>query len=86
MAPPPEPPGWVKLLLDVHHSPRVAERVRAGGRDVIAAADVPELAVMSDEELLRSATADGRAVVTENASRLLQNSIAAMPLYCTHES
>jgi predicted nuclease of predicted toxin-antitoxin system len=56
----------VKLLLDVHHSPRVAERLRASGHDVIAAADVSELAVLSDDELLRNATADDRAVVTEN--------------------
>jgi uncharacterized protein DUF5615 len=57
----------VKLLLDVHHSPRAAERLVSNGHDVIAAADVSELAILSDEELLRSAAADDRAVVTENA-------------------
>jgi hypothetical protein len=57
----------VKLLLDVHHSPRAAERLSSSGHDVIAAAGVPELAILSDEELLRHATADRRVVVTENA-------------------
>jgi hypothetical protein len=67
VAPPPGPPGWVKLLLDVHHSPRAAERLRPGSHDVIAAADHPELAILSHEDFLRNATADDRAVVTENA-------------------
>jgi Domain of unknown function (DUF5615) len=57
----------VKLLLDVHHSRIAAERLRATGQDVQAAADDPELAAVPDEELLRRASADGRAVVTENA-------------------
>jgi hypothetical protein len=56
----------VKLVLDVHHSPQAAERLRSHGHDVMAAADVPELATLSDEELLRNATANDRAVVTEN--------------------
>jgi hypothetical protein len=67
MASPPGPPRWVKLLLDVHHSRVAAERLRASGYDVEAAFDHPELAVLADEELLRRASADGRAVVTENA-------------------
>lgn len=37
------------------------------GHDVTAAADDPVLAELSDEELLRFATSQGRAVVTENA-------------------
>jgi hypothetical protein len=57
----------VKLLLDVHHSRLAAERLRVGGYDVLAAADVPELAALSDDELLRHATVDDQAVVTENA-------------------
>jgi hypothetical protein len=57
----------VKLLLDVHHSRIAAERLRAHGYDVQAAADVPELAALPDEELLRQASAADRAAVTENA-------------------
>ena len=61
------PPRRVKLILDVHHSRVAAERLRADGYDAQAAADFPELAPLPDEELLRQASADGRAVVTENA-------------------
>jgi hypothetical protein len=56
----------VKLLLDTHHSRRAAERLRKDGHDVTAAADDPVLAELPDDELLRAATAQGRAVVTEN--------------------
>lgn len=61
------PAGGVKLLLDTHHSRRAAERLRADGYDVVAAADDPLLASLPDEELLRAASRSGRAVVTENA-------------------
>jgi hypothetical protein len=57
----------VKLLLDVHHSRLAAERLRQSGHDVEAAADRPELAMIADEELLRHATVEQRALVTENA-------------------
>jgi hypothetical protein len=56
----------VRLLLDVHHSLQAARRHRDQGHDVVAAAEDPVLAVLDDEELLRAATRDGRAVVTEN--------------------
>lgn len=57
----------MRLLLDVHHSPRAARRLRDQGHDVVAAADDPVLAALDDEELLRAATREGCAVVTENA-------------------
>jgi hypothetical protein len=57
----------VKLLLDVHHSPDAAAQLRNGGHDVLASAVDPELATLDDEELLRRATLDDRAIVTENA-------------------
>jgi hypothetical protein len=66
MAPAPGPPGSVKLLLDVHHSPRVADRLGEGGHDVLPAAKDPVLAAMADEDLLRHATAEGRSLVTED--------------------
>ena len=37
------------------------------GHDVLAAAEDPALVSAPDDELLRAATRDGRAVVTENA-------------------
>lgn len=67
MAAPARPPHRVRLLLDVHHSRFAAEQLRDAGHDVTAAADDPGLAPLPDEELLRAATRDGRAVVTENA-------------------
>lgn len=67
MATPARVTGEVKLLLDVHHSPLVAERLQAGGHDVVAAATDTSLARLVDEELLRAAARDGRAIVTENA-------------------
>ena len=67
MASPERPPRPLKLLLDVHHSPLVADRLRGEGHDVEAAADDPGLRVLSDDDLLRHATRTGRAVVTENA-------------------
>lgn len=57
----------MKLLLDVHHSPRAAERLSEEGHDVRAAADDPELRALPDDDLLRAATNAGRVVVTENA-------------------
>ena len=67
MASPERPPRPLKLLLDVHHSPVVADRLRADGHDVEAAADNPGLRVLSDEDLLRHASLIDRVVVTENA-------------------
>lgn len=57
----------VKLLLDVQHSRLAASRLRSSGHDVIAAADDAVLATLPDDELLRVATRQGRAIVTENA-------------------
>jgi len=57
----------VKLLLDVHHSPRAAERLRDKGHDVIAAASDPRLSALPDGDLLRFAASDERALVSENA-------------------
>jgi hypothetical protein len=65
----------VKLLLDVHHSPRAAERLAERGHDVLAAAKESALAAISDEELLRYAANEGRALVTEDVAdfgRLIQ--------------
>ncbi|MFZ0214930.1 MAG: DUF5615 family PIN-like protein [Candidatus Dormiibacterota bacterium] len=56
----------MRLLLDVHHSRLVAERLRREQHDVVAAADDRRLGALADEDLLRFATAERRAVVTEN--------------------
>lgn len=58
----------MRLLLDVHHSAAIAERLQAEGHDVVAAASDHSLSRLCDEELLRFATGAGRAVVTENVA------------------
>jgi len=60
----------VKLIFDVHHSRLAAARLRQAGHDVVAAADDPRLAELGDEELLRHAAAEGRALVSEDAKDL----------------
>jgi hypothetical protein len=57
----------LKILLDTHHSRIAAEQLRAGAQDVVAASEDPVLATLPDDELLRSASRAGRALVTENA-------------------
>ena len=56
----------VRLLLDEMHAPAVADALTADGWDVVAVAANPSLRGTSDEELLAYATAEGRALVTEN--------------------
>jgi len=56
----------VRLLLDERFSFRIAEQLRNRGCDVIAVVERPELREISDEDLLRWAEREGRALVTEN--------------------
>lgn len=56
----------MKLLLDEMHAPAVAAALRARGYDAVGVKERPELIGLVDRELLVAATAEGRAVVTEN--------------------
>ncbi|MDY7104440.1 MAG: DUF5615 family PIN-like protein [Actinomycetota bacterium] len=56
----------MRLLLDEMHAPAVAEALRRRGHDVIAVKERAELVGAPDDELLVAATAEHRAVVTEN--------------------
>jgi predicted nuclease of predicted toxin-antitoxin system len=61
----------VKLLLDEHYSPAIAEQLQERGYDVIPVAERSgaahaHLRQRSDEELLHWARHDGRVLVTEN--------------------
>jgi len=56
----------VKLLLDEMYAPSVAALLRDWGHDVVAVKERRDLIGLSDEYLLRTATAEGRAVVTED--------------------
>jgi predicted nuclease of predicted toxin-antitoxin system len=55
----------VRLLLDEHISPAVAEQLRGRGHDVVAAAEVG-LAGVVDPQVLSWAAAERRLVVTNN--------------------
>lgn len=66
MASPTSPSREVKLLLDEMHAPSIAEALARDSWDVMAVASMADLRGMSDRNLLAYATADGRAVVTEN--------------------
>ena len=61
----------MRLLLDEHFSFRIAEQLRGRGFDVVAVAERAELRQMGDEDLLRWAHANGRAIVTENVQDFL---------------
>ncbi len=56
----------MKLLLDEMHGPAVAVGLRRLGHDVVAVKERPELVGLADADLLRAASADRRAIVTEN--------------------
>ncbi len=58
----------MKLLLEEHHSPRVALQLTKAGFDVVPASGDDRCRGASDEDLLAIATAERRAVVTENVA------------------
>lgn len=58
----------MKLLLDEHFSPRIASQLRRRRHDVVAARALPALHGLLDAELLAYATAEQRALVTENVA------------------
>jgi predicted nuclease of predicted toxin-antitoxin system len=55
----------LRLLLDEHLSPAIAEQLRARGHDVVTVAEAG-LAGATDERVLAWATRERRAVVTNN--------------------
>lgn len=61
----------MRLLLDGMHSPAAARALRDGGHDVVAMGERGDLRGAPDEEVLRVAAAEERAVVTENVGDVL---------------
>ncbi|WP_448071454.1 DUF5615 family PIN-like protein [Georgenia yuyongxinii] len=53
-------------MLDEMFRPQIAEELRMRGHDAVAIAGNPELVGMADEHLVRLATTEERALVTEN--------------------
>jgi Domain of unknown function (DUF5615) len=69
----------LRLLLDEHYSPLIAEQLRERGHDVVAVVERPDLTGRSDGELLSLMAAERRAILTENCGdfqRELQNAAA----------
>ena len=56
----------MRALLDEQLSPEIAERLRRSGYDVVAVAERDDLAGSSDRVVLEVATAEDRAVITNN--------------------
>ena len=55
----------MRLLLDEHLSPAIAEQLKARGHDVVTVAEAG-LVGLADERVLAWAVREGRAVVTNN--------------------
>lgn len=56
----------IRLLLDEHYAPEIADRLRADGHDVVAVVAEVDLQGQPDAELFRRAAGEGRRIVTEN--------------------
>lgn len=61
----------MRLLLDEHHSLKVATQLLNAGFDVVAASAQERTRNVTDYELLAAATADDRVIVTENIADLI---------------
>lgn len=58
----------MRLLLDEHYSPTIAEQLRNRGHDVVAVRERDDLRGLDDRELWKRASAEGRAVMTEDVA------------------
>jgi hypothetical protein len=58
----------VRLLLDEHYSPKIAAELRKRGHDVVSATERDDLRGLGDRELWSLASAEGRALMTENVA------------------
>jgi len=56
----------VRLLLDEHYAPEIAERLRDRGHDVIAVKERPHLIGRSDRVQFAALPEERRAIVTED--------------------
>lgn len=61
----------MRLLLDEHYSPTVAQGLRGRGHDVVALAERADLVGAADRDLLESAGDEDRVLVTNNARPLV---------------
>ena len=61
----------MRLLLDEHYSPAIAQQLRKRGHDVVSASETDELKNLEDTDLLTWSIGQRRALVSENASDFL---------------
>ena len=61
----------MRLLLDEHFSPRIAEQLRGRGHDVIGVVEA-SMGGRSDPDLLAFATSERRAILTENVTDFIE--------------
>ena len=61
----------MKLLLDEHYSPTIAEQLRERGHNVDAVQERSDLRGLGDRELWARALAEGRALMTENVADVM---------------
>ena len=69
----------MRLLLDEHYSPRIAEELRNLEHDVASVNQRDDLRGLSDRELWARASAEDRALMTENVADftpLVQEAVA----------
>jgi Domain of unknown function (DUF5615) len=62
----------LRVLLDEHYSPRIAQQLRRRGHDVVSVSEHADLIGLSDFDLLRLAAAEKRAIVTENVADFVE--------------
>jgi predicted nuclease of predicted toxin-antitoxin system len=62
----------VRLVLDEHFSPEIARQLRNRGHDAVAARERTEVHGLADADLLALATAERRALVTENVADFVE--------------
>ena len=58
----------MRLLLDEHYSPKIAAELRKRRHDVVSATERDDLRGLSDRELWKLASVEGRALMTENVA------------------
>ena len=58
----------MRLLLDEHYSPKIAEELRNRGHDVDSVQERDDLKGVGDRELWSRAAAEDRVLVTENVA------------------
>jgi predicted nuclease of predicted toxin-antitoxin system len=69
----------VKLLLDEHLSPQIAESLRSRGHDVVAVVERPELRGRPDIDVLVAAAAERRVVVSEDIRDFARLGLSWLP-------